>query len=660
MRLRRLTLTCTLFAAATLAPVSGLADTPTAASGGSVSVGSTGGVSQADLDALRYYRSSGQSAKYDAELRRLQRLHPGWTPPAMSDTGGGGGSDVQALWDLLGAGRYAELEAAIAERRQRSPGWAPPAKLTAELEAAIAAERLVNASEGQQWQTVVRIADANPALLTCQRVDLAWRTAEAEAELGARAAAEGRYRGIVETCPDRRIRLATVQKAKAALGLTVAERLIALERGRPDSGQTAPEDAEALAEIERGLARGRLAAAAAQGRALPADELARLQEQARREQDAALATNLGWYDYNAGRPGKAATWFGRAQSWQPSAEAVLGLILAKRDTGDWAEAERLGAAWQARGQRIREVYTGMILTRLTSGPEASAQDFARYAAFAETARSADLADALGWRAYADGAYTEAADWFAQSLAWGPSRKAAEGRVLALRQAGQADAADAALDAALADYPDLAEALPRGGLSPALAEAVAADDYGACVRAGRSLQQREALSGADAQQLGWCLLALERPAEALRAFDRALSAAEPDTNTPEEAARLTSDARLGRAYAQLGLGQSLAVAGQLARGQIADPKSREIRATVLAQFAVDALRNERYRTALAVLAERRTLTPPTRDLRALEGWALYHLHDNAAAERIFNQLNAEFSTEETRHALRVVRTNTYRR
>ena len=661
MWLRSLTIIAgTLLAAAiALGPAASLAD-PAANASAAPAQGPADGVSRADLDALRYYRSSGQTDKYEAELRRLQRLHPDWTPPAMGDPGSGGGSDIQPLWDMLGAGRYAELEAAIAIRRQNSPGWQPPAKLMAELDTAVAAERLVNASNSQQWDTVVRIAGDNPALLTCARVDAVWRTAEAEAERGARAAAEARYRAVVETCPERQVRLATVQKAKAALGLSAAERLIALERARGDTLQPDAADAAAIAEIERDLAQGRLAVAAAEGRALPADELARLHARARRERDAALAVNLGWYDYNAGRPDAASAWFDLAMGWEPSASAALGLVLARRDSGQAAAAERLAADWQARAPRVREVYVGMIVSRLNADPAPGPEQLARYARIAETARSADLANAFGWRAYADGAYEAAADWFARSLTWAPSRKAAEGRVLALRQAGRTEEAAAAFADAVERYPELAESLPQGGLSPALAAAVEADDYGACARAGIALRATGSLAGADAQQFGWCLLALDRPAEALRAFETAARGAQAPGQPAADAAKLAADARIGQAYALLGLGQSLDVAGQLASGSISDPQSRELRALVLAQFARDALRNGHYRTTLAVLAERRAFAPPSRALRELEGWAYYHLNDNAAAERIFNQLNAEFSTEETRHALSVVRKFTYRR
>ncbi len=653
-------ITGALFAAVTtLTPAASLAE-PAAIASAAPAQEPADGVTRADLDALRYYRLSGQTDKYDAELRRLQRLHPDWTPPPISDLERGDGSDIQPLWDLLGAGRYVELEADIAVRRQNSPGWQPPAKLIAELETAVAAERLINASDSQQWETVVRIAGNNPDLLTCARVDSVWRTAEAEAQLGARAAAEARYRAVVESCPEAQVRLATVQKAKATLGLSTAERLIALERARGETAQPDAAEAAALAEIERDLAQGRLAAAAAEGRRLPAEELARLHDRAQRERDAALAVNLGWYDYNAGRPGAASTWFDRALGWEPSASAALGLVLALRDSGQTAAAEQVAADWQARAPRVREVYVGLILSRLNDDPAPEAGQLARYAQIAETVRSPDLANAFGWRTYADGAYEAAAEWFARSLAWAPSRNAAEGRILALRQAGRTNEAAAALADLTESYPELANALPQGGLSPSLAAAVEADDYGACVRAGLALREAGSLAGADAQQFGWCLLALGRPAEALRAFETAARAAQAPDTPASDAAQLAADARIGRAYALLGLGQSLDVARLLASGSVADPQRRDLRALVLAQFASDAMRNGHYRTTLALLAERRAFAPPSRGLRELEGWAYYRLNDNAAAERIFNQLNAEFSTEETRHALSVVRKFTYRR
>lgn len=654
MSLRYLTLTGTLLALALASPSPGAAEPNGAA--GPASAHADAGVSQADLDALAYYLSSGQTAKYEAELARLQQLYPGWTPPALD----GGGGDIQALWDLLAAGDHAGLDAAMARRRQAEPGWQPPGDLVREFQAAVAAERLVNASQTRQWATVVRIAAENPGLLTCERVDAVWRTAEAEAALDRQTAAETRYRTVIETCADAQIRLATIQKAKATLGLAVAEQLIAVEKARTEAPGDRAEEAPALAAVERDIAMGRLAAAAAGGEQLPAADLARLEEMARTERNAALATNLGWYAYNAGRPEPAATWFENALAWQPSTSSALGLVLARRDTGDLEGAERLAVKWQARAPRVREVLIGLVLDRLGGDGVITSERLTRYGEVAETAESAVLADALAWRAYEAGAFSDAAAWFERSLAWAPSAKAAEGLVLALRQAGEPEAANRALSEAVATYPELGDRITSGGLTPAIAAAAAERDYEACVRAGLSLRRADRLAPGDAQQFGWCLLALDRPTEALLAFDTVLAALGGEGATEVEAAETAREARLGRAYAQLGLGQATAVAAQLARGELSGEADPELRALVLAQFARDAANNGEYATALAVLAERRALATPSRDLRALEGWTYYHLNDNAAAERIFSRLNAEFSTEETRHALSVVRRYTHGR
>ena len=67
--------------------------------------------SEVDESALRYYARNHQMERVEAEIRRLQTLHPGWTPPDDLFSANPVGSDEQAFWDLFGADRLDELEA---------------------------------------------------------------------------------------------------------------------------------------------------------------------------------------------------------------------------------------------------------------------------------------------------------------------------------------------------------------------------------------------------------------------------------------------------------------------------------------------------------------------------------------------------------------------
>ncbi|MEQ9813782.1 MAG: hypothetical protein RLO50_13465 [Azospirillaceae bacterium] len=182
-----------------------------------------------DLTALRYYIEIGDWSRVEAELRRLREEYPTWSPPP--DLLGGEAApqvNVQEVWDLFGAGDYAGARARLAEIEEANPGFAPPEDLLRELNLAESRQRLVNASDLEQWQRVLDIATETPGLLTCARVDNVWRTADAYAELGQIDSAFMLWRTVVETCTNIDERIATLQKADAYVDVAQLDTLISL------------------------------------------------------------------------------------------------------------------------------------------------------------------------------------------------------------------------------------------------------------------------------------------------------------------------------------------------------------------------------------------------------------------------------------------------
>jgi hypothetical protein len=109
----RLALT-SLLAGCVLAAPSFAQDQPAAQSSTVIVTPTTAQPERVDESALRYYARNRQMERVEAEIRRLQTLHPGWTPPDDLFSVNPAGSGEQQFWDLFGADRLDELEAAIA------------------------------------------------------------------------------------------------------------------------------------------------------------------------------------------------------------------------------------------------------------------------------------------------------------------------------------------------------------------------------------------------------------------------------------------------------------------------------------------------------------------------------------------------------------------
>ena len=112
---------------------------------------------------MRYFARQGDTDRLQAEIARLKALYPNWTPPADPlAVPAHGDPQLDAMWKLYSEGRYAEVRQAIADRQTAEPDWEPPADLLERLEVAEARERLVNASNLKQYETVVRVGSLTP------------------------------------------------------------------------------------------------------------------------------------------------------------------------------------------------------------------------------------------------------------------------------------------------------------------------------------------------------------------------------------------------------------------------------------------------------------------------------------------------------------------
>lgn len=367
-----------------------------------------------DLTALRYFAQRGDMRRVEAEIARLRTLYPDWQPPENPlDVQPAGDPELDQVWQLYSEGRYGEAREAIAARQQRESGWTPPDDLLKRLDVAEARTRLVNASNLQQFDTVVRLASDNPSLLTCSDVDVLWRLARAF--IGTNRPERGRdaYLYVLNQCSNTGERLATIQMAGQFLPRADLEPLLATER----------KDAQGVGEFEAvraDLARRSLAAAAndASVTVSPSD-LDTMRRLTGAEAKASDLELLGWYFLRRGDNGAALDLFSRARTAEDSQSISQGYALSLIPLGRYREAEEAMAPWRDRSDGARAVYLAAAANLLASlsGQPVDPAVLSRIVPAVGAARDAASAQQLGWYAYALNQFPTAAQWFQTALGW---------------------------------------------------------------------------------------------------------------------------------------------------------------------------------------------------------------------------------------------------
>lgn len=330
--------------------------------------GSAPAAGKVDETALRYYARIGDGERLEAEIARLRALDPTWEPPKdlFAPQPTTPGVDESPFWNLLSAGKVAEARAAIAEQRRKSPSWQPSDKLLQELDLAESAGRIRSASDTKRWQEVVDAAAANPEAVACNRLDNAWRLAEAYAELKQTDRAFETYKTIVTSCPKAKERRDTIFKASRYLSPDRLRELTALgATANPATGEDYSTVRAAEAELETGRLLERLGNA--KPGALSAADLSRVQGIVRDKQDADGAIALGWYFQKQKNFAEAQSWFSQANGWAPSDRAAEGLVLAYNGLGEKAQARAAASPWKGKSNRVDQALKAVDPPRGPSG-----------------------------------------------------------------------------------------------------------------------------------------------------------------------------------------------------------------------------------------------------------------------------------------------------
>ena len=631
-----------------------------------------------DESALRYFASRGDKARLQAEISRLQALYPDWVPPAdplaipqNSD------KQLEAMWQLYSEGRYAELRKAIADRQVAEAGWQPPADLLERLDVAEARARLVNASDLKQYATVVDIGANTPSLLTCSDIDILWRVAEAFIKTNRTTRGQDAYVYILKNCINPQERLATVQKASALLPYEPMQELLALEKPDGNGGRE-------LDSIRTDLARRFVAEGNDDPKlSVAPDYLSQVERAAETQGLASDALLLGWYHLRRENHDEAEKWFRIARTKDDSASASQGLALILIADHKPQEAEDVMYRWRNDTKDATATYLAATANLMALQPPANLSEdvLGRMAAEVIKQKYVPTAQEFGWYARSLNQPQTAARWFETALRWKPDDEpSAYGLVITRNQLNdrQGVAEIQRLWAGRSErIARLGETTPRAPIgsaplpspnqtipqttvtptspqplatSPATAETNINTRQRTLAPTGYSGPQRQItvrrgvrgprgcsttinaqrLNPADALSRGWCLMDINRPMEAIEAFEVALSS---------PAGKVREDAAYGQslAYLRAGLANNAAVAAT--KAPLSRQRAAELQVAILADRALTAFAAKRYQETLIYLDQRAQLQLERTDLMVLRGYCYLNLKMYDDAERIFNAVAA---------------------
>jgi tetratricopeptide (TPR) repeat protein len=303
------------------------------------------------------------------------------------------------------------------------------------------------------------------------------------------------------------------------------------------------------------------------------------------------------------------------------------------DEGAYDAAEATIDPWRDASEQAQSVYLAAAANLLAGDPPRAIDEaiLARIVSAVVNAQDDRVAQQLGWYARAFGQTKVSADWFATALAWDPGNEAiAFGLALALFDLGDTTGL-AALQAAWgARSPRIMEiaAVPSQAVpAPAPQKPAAASPAAATRSSGAAPQSRTGCGGGAAGALatGWCLMEANRPLEAARAFARAGESG---------SATVRSDAAYGESLAYLREGLSDQAAVAALKAPLSRARQVELQATILADRAVSAFREGRYKDSLVALDQRAAIAGDRIDLMVLRGHAFLKLRRKQEARRIF--------------------------
>ena len=392
----------------------------------------TGAVStrfKPDESALRYYAQSGQIARVEIEMRRLQRLYADWQPPRDLMANQTATEDEEDFWTLYAADRFDELAAMIAERRKLEPGWNPSTDLMSKIKRRQMRLRVQALAKAGDVSALANLYKSNQIELDENDVELEWILAESLARTQQQKEALEVYKFIlnnVDTAPER---LATIHKAIALLPMSQVEQLIAIGNSDPSSNEFDP----IRVDITRARIVGKLRGDAVKD--IDSKAWSEFLAYAKVQDQPGQIGLSAWYLYQQGAFKDALDYFKLALEKGGDAQIAHGLALSLQQVGQTRESEEVSYAWRQALPRTMMLYIDLVATQLTKeNPDfVEPERLKRFGQVVMDHASGEGAQALGWYAYKSCQFESALQWFQRAAAWHPSETAIFGYALSLQR-----------------------------------------------------------------------------------------------------------------------------------------------------------------------------------------------------------------------------------
>ncbi len=344
--------------------------------------------------------------------------------------------DERPLWNLLKANELTAYDAQVARLTREYPSWTPAQALAHERERR-QREEAFKVALGGGPQALRALLSRAPEEFGCDHIEHVWQAADAFSQAGDADAVFALYRAVVPTCAPAANRMATLYRAVHQLSEAQVDALIEAEA---NEGHRSPEENIAFERLRYKRAVSALAALPP-GDPAAAAQLAVLAPAIRARRDGEAATLAGWIAFAHQDLDAAADWFDTALSITPqAADASIGLAQVRVSQRDWDAADALlmqrAVAKDARARNLR----GQIAL-------ARADDAYRAHRYAQSLLQLDEAEALGmpqaqtaalrgWNLYALKKYAQAEQVFRERYEASHDEDSAEGLALTRWAAGR--------------------------------------------------------------------------------------------------------------------------------------------------------------------------------------------------------------------------------
>ena len=610
-----------------------------------------------DISALRYYALRGEQGRVQSEISRLRQLYPNWQQP--DNIFAEDNATEQQLWKLYSDGKTDLLKAEIVRLQALNIGYTPSPELLDKIEQRETRTGVAAAWAARDWNEVINQANANPALLAGDDIELIWFLGEAYARKERPEDSFDAFGAALKSANSRQERKATIQKAALLLSTDKALQLL---HATPEL----TDDPNMAIEVQDAIVRGALAKSAELGEPLPATlgtHLADFLVRAKISNSHEDAVLLAWSRFGQRDWKGADKWFTHALTLKQSPKAVEGAIMSAMRLQDIPGASGLAGEWLNSTPEIGALFLSVHAPALLQPvPQAMDSRFLQvYAERTVALENGEGSEALAWYAFNIRQLDAADAWFSKAMEWEETETAVYGKALTAGRRKDRAMFDAVQSSFGPKYPTVAAlkykrevhrkkpvAVKRtsaaqshsGRLRRRIAKLHQAKQFGECLELSRSLRQYGPLKAQDHQTRGWCLMGANRPVEAAQAFAASV--------------RLGGRGKVSSAY-----GQALATlrsgktneALSIANQNPMTPKQRRvIDIELLTQRARAAFANRDYAASVYALDKRAKLIPETCDLTLLRAWAHYHTGRITSARAIFANLDQQLSTRNSKKGL----------